>query len=181
MKLDCISRAALAGRTARYASVATPFGPALLAVSGEAGGEALCWLNVMRHGDDGTGALARYWRNGSLVPHRLSLQDMADDVFAGRHSDLTILVAGSPFQHLVWRELARIAPGETVSYGELARRIGRPGASRAVGGAVGANPALCILPCHRVLGRTGRLHGFSSGLDLKEKFLRAEGWGSLAA
>ncbi len=176
MRIECISRAAVKGRTARYAPVDTPFGPALLAVNGN----ALCWLNFTRH-DNGMDALARYWQGGSLVPHDSSLQSLCDDVFSGRHSDLTVLVAGSGFQHIVWQELARIAHGETISYGELARRLGNPNACRAVGGAVGANPIIYLLPCHRVLGSTGKLHGFSSGLDLKEKFLRAEGWGPIAA
>ena len=176
MKLECISRAAVKGRTAHHAPVDTPFGPALMAVSGT----ALCWFNFARQ-DNGVEALARYWQGGILAPHGGSLQDICDDVFSGRHAELTVLVAGSEFQHIVWQQLAGIALGETISYGELARRMGSPKASRAVGGAVGANPIVYLLPCHRVLGSTGKLHGFSSGLDLKEKFLRAEGWGTLAA
>jgi methylated-DNA-[protein]-cysteine S-methyltransferase len=170
MKLDCIPVSALKGRTATYATVTTPFGPALLATSNG----ALCWLDFKKAGRD-VEALARYWRGGNVQPHPGSLQEMADALFAGRHHDLTVLVAGTPFQHSVWQALARIAAGETISYGELARRIGKPAASRAVGGAVGANPVVYVLPCHRVLAGDGSLHGFGCGLPLKEELLRAEG------
>lgn len=79
------------------------------------------------------------------------------------------------FQQVVWQEARKIPYGTTVSYGELARRVGRPKAARAVGGAMGANPLLLIVPCHRVLGSDGRLTGFGCGLDVKEKLLRLEG------
>ena len=85
---------------------------------------------------------------------------------------------GTAFQQLVWNELKRIRPGAVLSYGEVARRIGRPQAARAVGAACGANPLPIIIPCHRVVGSGGRLGGFGGGLDLKKRLLRAEGWTS---
>ena len=74
----------------------------------------------------------------------------------------------------VWTELSKIPYGETVSYGELARRIGNPKASRAVGLANGSNPIPIIIPCHRVIGANGKLTGYGGGLPVKEKLLALE-------
>lgn len=81
---------------------------------------------------------------------------------------------GTPFQLDVWRALTEIPPGETISYGELAQRIGRPRASRAVGAANGANPLPIVVPCHRVIGAGGALTGFAGGLDTKRFLLALE-------
>jgi methylated-DNA-[protein]-cysteine S-methyltransferase len=81
---------------------------------------------------------------------------------------------GTPFQLTVWRELERIPYGELISYGELARRIGKPKASRAVGAANGANPIPIVVPCHRVIGSNGTLTGYGGGLPIKEKLLALE-------
>lgn len=84
---------------------------------------------------------------------------------------------GTPFQESVWRELLQIPYGGTRSYGEIAKAIGIPGASRAVGNAVGANPLLLAIPCHRVICSDGTVGGFSAGLDLKRFLLSLEGAG----
>ena len=85
------------------------------------------------------------------------------------------LDSGTPFQQKVWKELQRIPHGRTVSYGELARRVGAPKAARAVGQAVGANPIPILIPCHRVIRSNGELGGFSAGLEIKRWLLRHEG------
>jgi methylated-DNA-[protein]-cysteine S-methyltransferase len=85
------------------------------------------------------------------------------------------LSGGTAFQRRVWRELAKVPFGATVSYGELARRVGRPGAARAVGQAVGANPIPILIPCHRVICSDGGLGGFSAGLEIKRWLLAHEG------
>ena len=99
-----------------------------------------------------------------------------EEYFAGSRRGFTIPVApeGTPFQRAVWRALRRIPYGETAGYGEIARRIGRAGAARAVGGACGANPVAIVLPCHRVVGSNGSLTGFSAGLDRKVRLLDHE-------
>jgi len=89
--------------------------------------------------------------------------------------DIPVISQGTEFQQLVWKELKRIAYGETCSYADIAERIGKPTAVRAVGSAIGANPLLIIVPCHRVLSRSGSLTGYSGGLDLKERLLEIEG------
>jgi O-6-methylguanine DNA methyltransferase len=85
------------------------------------------------------------------------------------------LSGGTPFQQGVWCALQKISHGKTRSYGEIARRIGKPKAVRAVGGACGANPIPIFIPCHRVLAANGKLGGFSGGLNWKRKLLAREG------
>lgn len=89
--------------------------------------------------------------------------------------DIEVAMAGTEFQMSVWRELRRIRVGETISYGELARRIKRPKAVRAVGLANGQNPIAIVVPCHRVIGADGSLTGFGGGLATKSWLLRHEG------
>lgn len=91
-----------------------------------------------------------------------------------REFDLELAPGGTPFQLLVLDELRRIPYGTTVSYGDIARRIGRPKAVRAVGHANGRNPIPIIIPCHRVIGASGDLTGFGGGLATKEALLRHE-------
>ncbi len=88
--------------------------------------------------------------------------------------DLPLAPDGTPFQQHVWKELCNIPYGKTISYGELARRIGNPNASRAVGLANGSNPIPIIIPCHRVIGSNGKLAGYGGGLPIKEKLLSLE-------
>ena len=96
--------------------------------------------------------------------------------FAGelREFDLPLAPQGSAFNERVWRELCTIPYGETISYGELASRLGSPNASRAVGRANGANPIPIVIPCHRVVGHDGRLTGYGGGLPRKGFLLTLE-------
>jgi methylated-DNA-[protein]-cysteine S-methyltransferase len=82
---------------------------------------------------------------------------------------------GTPFQQTVWRALIEIPFGETVSYGDIARAIGRPKSARPVGGAVGRNPIPIMVPCHRVIGSDRSLTGFTGGLNIKVALLEQEG------
>jgi methylated-DNA-[protein]-cysteine S-methyltransferase len=99
-----------------------------------------------------------------------------EEYFAGERKDfdLPLHLSGTDFQVQVLRELQRIPYGETTSYGDIAERIGRPKAMRAVGAANGRNPIPIIVPCHRVIGSSGDLTGFGGGLDTKEALLRLE-------
>lgn len=100
-----------------------------------------------------------------------------DDYFAGRRRgfDLPLVPHGTQFQQRVWNALRTIPFGNTWSYADLARAIGRPTAMRAVGAANGRNPTPIIVPCHRVIGRDGSLTGFAGGMDTKMALLRLEG------
>lgn len=88
--------------------------------------------------------------------------------------DLPLAPAGTDFQLRVWEALMTIPYGDTSSYGEIAGRMGRPGASRAVGAANGQNPLPIVIPCHRVIGRDGTLTGFGGGLEVKRRLLALE-------
>jgi O-6-methylguanine DNA methyltransferase len=85
------------------------------------------------------------------------------------------ITSGTPFQRSVWKALLAIPRGATVSYAGIARKVGRPGAARAVGQAVGSNPVPLLIPCHRVLASGGGLGGFGGGLPMKRALLRQEG------
>jgi len=105
--------------------------------------------------------------------------DVADQLaaYAARDRqtfDLPLVAEGTPFQHEVWKALAEVPFGTTTSYAALAEAVGRPGASRAIGGAVGRNPLLIVVPCHRVLRSDGQLGGFAAGTDLKAQLLALE-------
>ncbi len=97
--------------------------------------------------------------------------------FAGELTrfDLPMRLCGTEFQRQVWSGLQAIPYGETISYGELARRVGNPGASRAVGLANGRNPIAIVVPCHRVIGSNGQLTGYGGGIDRKVWLLEHEG------
>ena len=92
-----------------------------------------------------------------------------------RSFDLPLAPAGTPFQRAVWAELRRIPYGETRSYAQIAAGIGKPGAARAVGQANHRNPLPVFIPCHRVIGASGKLSGYGGGLELKQKLLELEG------
>jgi O-6-methylguanine DNA methyltransferase len=99
------------------------------------------------------------------------------EYFAGDRTefDLPLSPTGTPFQNTVWNELAKIPFGETISYTDLAERVGRPGSHRAVGAANGRNPLPIVIPCHRVIGKSGKLTGYAGGLEAKQKLLELEG------
>ena len=96
--------------------------------------------------------------------------------FAGElhEFDLVLDPQGTPFQLTVWKRLTEIPYGETISYGELAKRVGNPNASRAVGLANGSNQIPIVIPCHRVIGSNGKLTGYGGGLQTKERLLALE-------
>lgn len=99
-----------------------------------------------------------------------------EEYFEGKRKsfDLPFEPKGTEFQKSVWNELLKIPYGETCSYGEIAKRIGNPKASRAIGMANNRNPISIIIPCHRVIGASGKLVGYGGGIDIKEKLLNLE-------
>ena len=88
---------------------------------------------------------------------------------------MPLSLKGTPFQMKVWEELRKIPYGETLSYGQIAENVGNPKAARAVGMANNKNPIMIIVPCHRVIGKNGKLVGYAGGVDIKEKLLKIEG------
>jgi methylated-DNA-[protein]-cysteine S-methyltransferase len=108
-------------------------------------------------------------------PNGVILSQLREYLRGTRRSfDLPLDLHGTPFQISVWDAVAKIAYGTLQSYAEIARAVGRPAATRAVGQAVGANPIALVIPCHRVVGSAGALTGYRGGLPLKERLLALE-------
>lgn len=154
----------------------TPLGPMRLAAT--ARGLAGAWFDGQAHhpgplavADDpahphlraGAQALQAYW------------QGPASGIAPGALPAVPLDLHGTAFQQAVWAALQAIAPGSTCGYGDIARRIGRPAAVRAVGAAIGRNPVSVLVPCHRVLGAGGALTGYAGGLARKRALLLHEG------
>jgi methylated-DNA-[protein]-cysteine S-methyltransferase len=118
----------------------------------------------------------RWTEDASVKPLPEAVRQLTE-YFAGhrREFDLPLRLQGTVFQQRVWRQLTEIPYGETWSYGELAKRINKPGASRAVGLANGRNPISILVPCHRVIGADGSLTGYGGGLERKRWLLAHEG------
>lgn len=151
----------------RYAS---PLGA--MRIAARAGGLAGLWFEGQRHEPDTSG-----WTHDPRHPLLQEAARQLDDYFAGRRRAFELpldLQGGTAFQQAVWRGLLDIPNGRTTSYAELARGIGRAGAARAVGAAVGRNPWSIVVPCHRVVGTGGALTGYAGGLDRKTALLKLE-------
>lgn len=151
-----------------YTRMASPVGPLML-VADEAGLRRIDFVN-------GRSPVRSdpHWRESAEYLGETVRQLLA--YFAGELEafDLPLVPQGTPFQLAVWKRLCEIPYGETISYGELARRVGNPNASRAVGLANGSNPIPIVIPCHRVIGSNGKLTGYGGGLPIKEKLLALE-------
>ncbi|MBS0378163.1 MAG: methylated-DNA--[protein]-cysteine S-methyltransferase [Proteobacteria bacterium] len=152
----------------------SPVGPLLLA------GTAKALLHIKFLAAPSATAAEAGWVEDAR-PFAAALTQLKE-YFAGsrRAFDLPLAPEGTPFQLRVWQALRTITYGSTVSYGELARRLGMAGGARAVGLANGANPLPIIVPCHRVIGADGSLTGFGGGLPIKRALLELEGAGCVA-
>src|SRR5512144_1782287 len=152
----------------RYDEIDSPVGPLLVAAD-EAGLRLIHFQAAHRRKPEAS------WRRDAAAFRDLATQ--LRQYFRGerRAFDLPLAPRGTPFQLATWRALSAIPYGETISYEELARRVGRPSASRAVGAANGANPLPIVVPCHRVIGKNGSLTGFGGGLEAKRALLELEG------
>ena len=160
----------MSGATIHYLHVGSPVGPLLLA----AGEDALRCVEfeVSRH----PVRIGADWQPGSNAVLEETTRQLGE-YFAGnrRVFNLPLSPQGTEFQRDVWWRLAEIPFGQTISYAQLAARVGKPTATRAVGAANGRNPLPIVLPCHRVIGADGSLTGFGGGLPTKQFLLRLEG------
>lgn len=162
-----------AGLNIRYGIHETPFGPALIAITGR----GICGLHFLSDGDDGVSLLREDWPCASLREDTTGTATTAARLFEPlqRTGDrpLALLVRGTNFQVKVWRALLSLPSGAVTTYGRLARQIGQPRAARAVGSAVGANPIAWLIPCHRVIRESGELSQYRWGNTRKAALL---GW-----
>ena len=154
----------------RYQYIDSPIGPLLLAADDE--GLHLIEFHTPRH------PMSRlsHWIEGDNAILKATRRQL-DEYFSGSRKDFDLPLApqGTPFQKEVWHRLATIPYGQTISYAQLAQRVGKPTAMRAVGAANGRNPLPIVLPCHRVIGADGSLTGFGGGLPTKLFLLQLEG------
>jgi len=152
-------------------TVASPVGHLKLVASAD-GLAAILWEN-----DDPGRVRRNIVGEDTRHPILLAAERQLAEYFAGRRAsfDLPLDFAGTDFQKEVWRALLTIPFGETRTYAQIARQVGRPAAVRAVGAANGKNPLSIVAPCHRVIGSNGELTGFAGGLDAKAYLLRLEG------
>ncbi len=166
-------------QTLYWSSIPSPLG-ACIVMATEAG---VCWTGTPGTAiDEGLYRTKRWLQvdhvieGEDIAPLRLAADELRR-YFAGEHVQFScpLDLRGTPFQIEVWQELCHIPYGETCCYGEIARVIGRPAASRAVGAANGANPVAIIVPCHRVIGSNGTLTGYGGGLPTKSWLLSLEG------
>jgi methylated-DNA-[protein]-cysteine S-methyltransferase len=153
-----------------YKFVESPVG-ALKLVASDKGLAAILWANDSPRRVPLTGLV-----ENDRHPVLLKTERQLEEYFAGsrRAFDLPLDMRGTTFQKDVWEALLAIPYGETRSYGQLAKQLGRPSASRAVGAANGRNPISIVVPCHRVIGSSGKLTGFAGGLDVKARLLDME-------
>ncbi|MEU3652267.1 methylated-DNA--[protein]-cysteine S-methyltransferase [Streptomyces sp. NPDC032161] len=161
-----------------YATVDSPLGELLLVgeeTADAAGGVALASLSLP--GQKGAAVVRADWVRAPDAFEGIAAQ--LREYFAGRLTRFDIVYAdgaGTDFQRRVWAALDTLPYGETVSYGQVAERVGASGAGvRAVGTAIGRNPLLVVRPCHRVIGADGALRGYAGGVERKERLLRLEG------
>ena len=152
-----------------YTHLDCPLGSLLLTSDGG----ALTGLHLPPNDDE---AIEHDWIRDAKVPPFPEAVRQLRAYFDGSLTqfDLPLLPMGTAFQRRVWNELEKIPYGVTISYGELAHRVGNPKASRAVGLANGRNPIPIIVPCHRVIGASGKLVGYGGGLDAKRVLLDLE-------
>lgn len=158
-----------------YTIVGSPFGRMLVAVT-ERG---ICALSLHDSDEWQERELRSDFREASIrrddgVAHPAAEAMLRFLSGETNECEVALDVRGTPFQIRVWDELRAIHPGATRSYGEIAERIGRPTAARAVGHAVGSNPVSILIPCHRALGSDGSLTGYRWGLEIKKKLLAFE-------
>ena len=160
------------GLTVRHGTHPSPFGPVLVATTDR----GVCHVAFVDDTDDAMADLRDRWPAASLVEDPDVAADVVARVFDPGADDapLSVLVSGTTLQVQVWQALLRIPAGTTVSYGTVARAIGRPEATRAVAGAVAANRLAVLIPCHRVLRSTGALSGYRWGPDRKRRLLAVE-------
>jgi methylated-DNA-[protein]-cysteine S-methyltransferase len=159
-----------------YTAVKTPAGPVTLVASKK--GLFYVFLPMRGRGIS-TDRLRSRLPGLDLAADDRGMAGMArqiGDYFKGKRRvfSMPLDLRGTEFQKKVWAALRAIPYGRTETYGSLAKRIGRPGAGRAVGAACGANPAAIVVPCHRVVGSGGSLTGFAGGLELKKRLLNME-------
>ena len=157
-----------------YGVHGTPFGKCLVGICEE----AICHMSFLRTDTEThVEEFSKIWQNPKNQRDDEQISETLGKVFLSgeKQTPLEILLLGTRFQQKVWGKLMEVQEGETLSYSGLAESIGEPAAVRAVSNAVARNPVAYLVPCHRVIGKAGDLHGYRWGLDVKRAILEYEG------
>lgn len=168
---DSGDEASCPGATVRWTTARTRLGTVLIAASDK----GICRVSF----DEGEEALRKRFPSATIAPGGEAMRGLVERAVAalhapGRPHDLPLDLGGTDFQQAVWRALAQIPPGESLSYAELAAKAGKPGAARAAGSACGANPVAVLIPCHRARRGDGSAGGFAWGLERKAALIALE-------
>jgi methylated-DNA-[protein]-cysteine S-methyltransferase len=155
----------------RYIRIPSPMGPLFATANGE--GIAGIYFEGQRYSP----AITDEWIEDRKHPALAECARQLGEYFTGERDrfELPLAPEGTDFQKRVWRQIARIPFGKTLTYAELAAKAGAPGSARAAGAATGRNPHTIVVPCHRVLGTDGSLTGYAGGLERKTRLLELEG------
>ncbi len=164
-------------RNITYGFYEAPFGKMVIGKTDK----GLCWLGFMVEGykGDGLSRMKAFFKDASFTQDDSVIQDFAHKIIEkweqGRENDIPLDLEGTPFQKSVWQALLTIPKGKTCAYQDIANDIGKPRAVRAVGTAIGDNPVSLIVPCHRVLQKSGELGNYGWGVEIKRDILLREG------
>ena len=158
--------------TMHHTVVPTPLGQVLMATDGQTLNGI--WFEGQKHAPCTQG-----WQRQDNHPLLMQASQQVQSYLAGQSQAFDLPLnhhVGTEFQRRVWQQVMGISRGQVRTYADIARDLGRPRAARAVGAAVGRNPWLMVVPCHRVVGSGGQLTGYAAGLERKQSLLRMEGW-----
>lgn len=159
------------GITINYGFHLSPFGKYILAATSE---QRICGLEFTGDEKEAVDSLRQRWNESKLEHNPRFTSPLADELFSqGPETPLKLLVKGTPFQLKVWEALLKIPFGELVSYQAVSKHVGNPQGLQATGGAIGKNPVAYLIPCHRVVRKTGQINGYRWGLDRKSAMI---GW-----
>ena len=153
-----------------YDTIKTPIGELMLVASDSK------LAGIYFVGCDHLPVAHKQWQRHAKNPIFRQTKEQLEEYFAGKRTTFSVPLhfAGTDFQERVWRRIALIPYGKTISYAELARQAGNPKAIRAAGTSTGRNPLSIIIPCHRVIGKNGAITGYAGGLDKKQRLLQLE-------
>jgi len=143
--------------------------------------KGLCWLGFMVKGYKGNGyeRMVVHFKNVEFLQDDLAVRELGDSIINAWENDCVLDIPldlhGTEFQRLVWNDLLAMRKGAVKTYGDISNSINKPRSARAVGTAVGSNPVSLLVPCHRIIQKSGKIGNYGWGVELKRKILQAEG------
>lgn len=153
--------------TITYGFHNTPFGECQIGLSDD----KVCQISFTNNTNPEINLLLATWQNANFIINQDVTEKVVKNIFSGNTKNVEILCVGTDFQHEVWKALLKIPAGKTICYEEVAKMIGKPKAVRAVASAIARNNIAYVIPCHRVISKSGQLNNYRWGADIKQKIL----------